>query len=277
MTSEDLNMMIDALARSVKKAGHGGTSWRAIWSQIREVGAGFKGIRYPTTNDREMAWARFQGLVESVKSAQNLKQSADKRQSENHANEIRKLGECARPTSGLISSLSDAGGAVLDSLLPSHGDEDRRLFELKRYSSRLKEAWALLSNCKDEMLATDKKEVFDFLRGVQEDLNTAWEAWRKAKGLQDIERRGRLDVRKAKRRENLEANRQRLKKQLDALARSEAHLNELEEKRNSASNGNYQERVNGWIEEEEARIEDIKESIRRIELWIEQDEDDLNR
>lgn len=239
---------------------------------IRQVGSGFRGIHYPSSKAHQDAWERFQDLVEDVKATQHGSKSASKEVSTRHKNELFKVGESARPARGLIADMSDAAGNMIWSMIPGTEDVDSKQYELNKASERLKEAWALLTQYKEDMLGSDKQEVFEFLKGVEQELNSAWDAWRRARG---ITREAKREGRRERLRANIEKNKERLQKQLDALARRERHLEELEEQRDSAWSDSFIDRVNGWIAEEESRIESIKESIRQIEEWIEQGEEQL--
>ena len=44
--------------------------WKSIWDKIRVVGGSFKGAKFPTRDEHQEAWDRFQSLVAEVKEAQ---------------------------------------------------------------------------------------------------------------------------------------------------------------------------------------------------------------
>lgn len=77
--------------------------WTADWDQIREkaaeVHAGFKGVRYPTKQQREEAWARFKALEREAFARRTSEQRDRRARSAGHRNYILRQVENARPVS----------------------------------------------------------------------------------------------------------------------------------------------------------------------------------
>ena len=72
---------------------------------------------------------------------------------------------------------------------------------------------------------------------------------------------------------NIDKNRERLRVQIGALERHETALDNLQEKIDASSGGRWVDDATGiWKPELERTIENIKETIREIEKWIEEDE-----
>ena len=74
----------------------------------------------------------------------------------------------------------------------------------------------------------------------------------------------------------LENNQGRIGKLENDLERKRQHLDELHEKLSDARSDSYQERVEGWIEEEESFIENIEAQLERVNGWIQEDSRTLN-
>ena len=67
--------------------------------------------------------------------------------------------------------------------------------------------------------------------------------------------------------EKLEARRERL---TEIIAHKEGHLDELHDKLNDAWNDDYRDRVSGWIDEEEAKLDDLRSQLGDVENWLEE-------
>jgi len=287
MDAEELENMIDALDSQLERAEPFKTKWREIWGTIRKIGGGFKEVRFAKKEDREVMWARFQSLVDRVKEIQAQERESweeRSRTSRKHRESILSMAEEATPAGPLSDFIYTVVTlpalpikVALESILPG-GEIDEKHQELKACSRRLREGWNLFNDCKDEMLGKDKHDAVHALRKAGEALQEAWENWKESKraakeARQEYYQRKR-DTFRERVKENIAKNRGKLEKASEALARREAHLEELKHKRDSARTDEFRERVEGWIEEEE-RIESIKESITRIESWIEEDENKL--
>lgn len=284
MESNRLNQLIDSLEDSVNSADPFKTKWRPIWEDIKEISAAFKETGYPTKEERQEKWQHFQSVVQKVKKLQaeeREKWEEKAYSSKQHKNEILACAEAATPAgplADLVFSIVTLPAlpikAALNTILPG-GELDEKYEELKACSRKLQQGWALFSEYKHEMTGRDKKEVFEELRKAQESLNAAWDNWKKVKSEA---REARAEHFRAKRqayedkvREGIENLKGRLEKLYGALSRSESHLGELKDKRDSAWSDSFRERVEGWIDEEEDRRANIKEKIDRIEGWLEEE------
>ena len=165
--------------------------------------------------------------------------------------------------------------AALSRLLPGAPVDERKEM-LKTCSEVLCEGWGLLSRYKSEMLGGHKQEAFEALSKAKEILDNQWARWKETQ-QEAYEARCQIrEEREAKRavwRERTENNignlRQWLERFQEILANREAHLEELEEKRDTAWNDEFRERVEGWIEEEEENIQVIREKIEGVESRLE--------
>lgn len=118
------------------------------------------------------------------------------------------------------------------------------------------------------MLGRDKKEAFEALKQAQELLDAAWDRWKSARQDTWEARREAWEERVQRNITNLK---ERLERLYGVLAHKEAHLEELQEKRDSAWSDDFRERVEGWVDEEEENIRSISEKIENIETWLEEE------
>jgi putative transposase len=65
MESEELDRKIDQFASQFESPWSGKRDWKALWSMIKEISSDFKGVRYPTRDERSAA------LIEPGKPWQN--------------------------------------------------------------------------------------------------------------------------------------------------------------------------------------------------------------
>ncbi|MDP2705508.1 MAG: hypothetical protein Q8O71_03925 [bacterium] len=286
MDSRELDGLIDELETTVEDAAPLRTKWKPVWEQIRAIAAGFKGSRYPSREEREAAWTRFQSLIDRVKeiqSQENQLRESMRGISERYRDEIIARAHSAIPPSGFEEGLAGAFlapinmfSAAFSRLLPgSPVDEHREM--LNACSEVLREGWGLLSRYKSEMLGHHKQEAFEALSKAKEILDNQWARWKETQ-QEAYEARCQIrEEREAKRaawKERAENNignlRQRLERLLEILANRETHLEELREKRDTAWNDEFRERVEGWIDEEEENIQGIREKIECVEGWLEE-------
>lgn len=273
MESDKIDSLIDDLEDTVNMIVPFQTKWKPVWGLIRDIGASFKDIRYPSQQAREDAWARFQSLVQRVKEGQANEQSQYEeraRESERHKYEIMHCASMAIPRSDAIVHVVTFGisllaKAAINKLIPGPPiDEERDI--LQSCSKSLAEGWALLSRYKGEMLGRDKHEAFEALRVARERLQEAWEEWKRGRQAAYEERQRNREVKRqsyeeqqrareeratkhAAWRKRVETNidnlEQRLEKLTAVLAHKESHLDELRDKRDSAWNDDFRERVEG--------------------------------
>src|SRR3972149_2328421 len=123
MDYQELDRLISELEEKVEDAERGGCTWKEVWSDVGHIGAQFKGTWYPTRDDKDAAWARFQEMVQRIKarreehrerSEQRRRESEDKREdwtrkaevSARHKEEIVSHARSGRPPSGLEEMLA---------------------------------------------------------------------------------------------------------------------------------------------------------------------------
>ncbi|MGH8576424.1 MAG: hypothetical protein ACREXX_12190 [Gammaproteobacteria bacterium] len=95
------------------------SDWKAVWSEIKEIGGSFKGSRFPTKEEHQAEWDKFQSLVARVKRMQEEERSQwdeRKRESERLKNEIISQSYAAQPPSGfadVILAIATGGLSVV--------------------------------------------------------------------------------------------------------------------------------------------------------------------
>ena len=291
----EIEALIDSLETLTDEAEGKSTKWRDVWSEIKNIGQAFKECRFPTAQDRQSAWNRFQSIIANVKACQErAKEIIEERvrESKYHLEQILySYAERATPSSesadailaictGGLSILIKAG---IDTIL---GPFDERKLQLQSCNEALKEGWAYLSQNKAEMLGKHKKEAFEALKKASEALHEAWDKWKSARReaieQYHAEKQTAWEERQAKRqawiakkeaweermRENISKLEDRLDRLGSALDHRQSNLSKLEGMRDSAWSDSYRERVEEWIDEENDRINDIERKIDQIKGWI---------
>jgi hypothetical protein len=272
MDWSDLDRRIEELERNATPGMFfGQPDYEAAWDLIKEVGGSFKGTRYPTKREKDAAWSRFQAAVDQVKAGQRAGHERRSAVSSTHCDRILWHVERARPARGIVLDLIEATAGTAASLLTA-GLLDTSAFddtkdELKALSAELQEGWDYLTKHKAEILGRDKARAFEGLKEVQDILDREWEEWKRSKSAQFEAKQSRW---RAKQEAHIEDLRGRLENAYGALERRERHLEKLHDDRANAWSDSFIERIEGWIDEEEERIADIKASIKRFEEWLEE-------
>ena len=224
--------------------------WRDVWTQAKDIQAGFKGVRYPTASERQAAWERFNNLRDAATAISQKQRESLHYESKRHRERILDLAK-------------DATVPTFE-IMPPFNDAER----MKERGAVLKEAWTELSEHKHQMTAEHKKECFDRLVEVKAGHDSWWEG-RKQHGAEKRESwQERVQA-------NLKKNRELLRERTVLLARMEEQADELRGKIADAWSDEFRERAGGWLSELEGKIDGLKEYIERIESWIDEDEKKL--
>ena len=281
---------IDRLEAMIPRGLFAGDNWdfKGIWRQIRETGAAFKGVRFPTKDEHEQAWSRFQALVQEVRDKQNERRSKfDQRReaSEKLRDSLIRRAENALPDSGLgdvVLAIATGGLSVilemtLDALL---GPYDKRKQELLESSNALRAVWGDFSSRKSELLRDDKDTAFQALKNQQQKLDDLWAQYKaeRQSALESYhrERRRRHEEWRERALANVRKNQERVSRLEGVLEHKRGHLDSLYDRLSDARSENYRERVAGWIAEEVSAISDIERKIGEIRDWISEDLAKLN-
>jgi chromosome segregation ATPase len=283
----EIEALLDSLETLVDEAEGKRGKWKDVWGEIKSVGQAFKESMFPTAQDRQSAWNRFQSIIANVKAGQEkAKEIVEERvrESKYHLEQILSYAERATPPSGSADALlaiCTGGLSVLikvgiDAIL---GPFDDRKFELQKCNEAMKEGWAYLSKNKATMLGNHKQEAFDALKSASDSLTAAWDTWRRERqGAIDqfrAEKQAAWEARQAKReawemriRDNISNLKDRLDRLESALDHRQSNLSKLEDMRDSAWSDSYRDRVDDWISDEHERIADIERKIDQIKGWV---------
>jgi conjugal transfer/entry exclusion protein len=283
----DIEALLDSLETLVDEAEGTKGKWKDVWSEIKNIGQAFKDSMFPTAQDRQAAWTRFQSIIAKVKAGQERAKEiveARVRESKSHLEQILSYAERAAPSSGSgdavlavftggLSILIEEGiGAIL-------GPFDDRKFELLKCNEAMKEGWAYLSKNKAAMFGDHKQEAYDALKSASDRLTAAWDMWRSERqGAIDqfhAEKQAAWEARQAKReaweirmRDNISQLEDRIDRLESALDHRQSNLSKLEDMRDSTWSDSYRDRVDDWISDEHERIADIEKKIDQIKGWI---------
>lgn len=288
---DGIEALLDSLEVLADAAEGRKAKWRDVWSEIKNIGQEFKRCRFPTKQERQEAWDRFQSIIDDVKYRQEQAKNefAERvRVSEYHLDEVMSYAQRATPSSaaadailailtGGITTLVSAG---IDAIL---GPFDERKYELQKCSEAMKEGWSYFSSNKTEMFGKDKKAAFEALSEASEALNNAWSDWKQERQAamdrfhqeRRAEKEAKHEVWESRMRTNLSKLEDRLERLESALDHRRNVLSNLEDQRSSAWSDSYIERVDGWISEEEDRIADIERKIDQVKDWISEIEEKL--
>jgi len=312
MDYSQLDDLISKLQQAVEAEDPQKGYWKELWGLVRTVGEGFKGVRYPTRQEREEAWDRFQGIVKQAKARSEecrLEQEKSRKaweertaRSESATRDITDRIARARPLSEFERTFVEAiffpAKLVAKVLLTLVGIEtptqlEEIKSELLECNEALNEAWKLFMNAKSELLPGDKQQLYDSLQQAKEKLDEAWSLWKSKKSdfrqhqQREWETRQRnrelrqaeYEAKRSNFIEHVKGNISKLEDKLEkaksALERQEAHLEKLRSDYEEAWNDSFKDRCSDWIDEAETRIESIKESIERLEGWISEEQEKI--
>lgn len=367
MNFQDLNEKIDRLRFDTNSALNHETSWKEVWGLVKEIGNDFKSVRFPSGNEHQAAWNKFQeqvqflkttqeknkqrqvdeqerlekltrtkletlsemvreaetdyrvwkkvwdsikeineecfshrgwmdlgiknqyrnafnevvGNVKSIQNAQRIEWNRKREHSGYLTGEILSLAEKARPGDDFLTGMVEGFFTLMEgyvkSLLPFaefKSESDRKWEDLKFFSAHLGEARAAFSRSKGQILPQDRQRIFCVFDEVQGELDQAWQALKNQKDEYYQARREEAEAKREAWREKTQASIENLEERCsrlqEALSRKEERLEDLNEQYENARSDSFQEVVQGWITEEESRIEDIKAKIGQIEGWIDE-------
>jgi hypothetical protein len=232
--------------------------WRPVWAKAKEIQEGFNAkVRYPTKELQEQAWTRFNSLRNAASAANNAEREKFQRMSEYYRNEILSLAQSARYSK------------VLDAVFFF---DPTTVEEMKKKATTLHEAGQMLSANKAKMHREHKDECFAAIQEARRTHDDFWGQYKEARAERAQRHQERRAEIVAKTEGNIDANKERLSKAQAALAKAEAHISDLEDKIAGTRSEEWEERFRQWLSEAEERRDSIIESIQKIEEWIEQDE-----
>ncbi|MEI8330553.1 MAG: hypothetical protein WCF90_02700 [Methanomicrobiales archaeon] len=226
------------------------TKYQDFWNQEKHVTALFKKLKPLAQSDRDLLWNQFNTQCEEVKAKQKSEYGTIESHSQAHFEEIVKLVEQAQLHPGAPAP---------------------KIHELVKRGQALKTAGDLLGKFKHEMIAKHKKTSFDRIQKIRETHDAAWEAVKAGKSpVEQSETDTRL-------RKNLEANYERNRKAVIALENYQIGRGHIRKFLTTCEIPEKIASARAQLEETERRIKDIEDGIRKLEKWIEIDEQLLMR
>ena len=298
MDYKELDDLIEQLKEAVEEGDPQKGYWKELWALVKRIGAGFKGTRYPSNEDKNKAWSRFRELREQASArsesdrarVEEQKKEWEKRKEQSLKTRCKVEGKStqARPLSSLergVGNIILAPLLLVEAILRDiFGLEklDQIKEELLNCNAKMREAWELFNTHKGDLLPGDKAQTYKSLIAAQERLDRAWADW-KARNNEFYE--ANREVWKRKQREYEEKHQQfverveanisklesRLGKAKTALERQEANLDKLRDDYANAWSDGFRERCSEWIDECEEKISDIKADIDKVETWIDEE------
>lgn len=247
--------------------------WECVFNSCREIQEGFNSKpRYPTKEQREAAWARFNDL-------RSRAHNEHREYRKDESNEVYKelMHDLSLADHNLGDIIAEATFLAFDKT-----DVD----DMKRKGQTLRDVRQKLKENNKILIHEHQNEIWNKILTVQSNQDAWWGKWKERHSQRQEEYQAKTKKHeewlekqaewKKRVRENIAKNQEKLDKAESALTRSQTHADELREKIATARSDDYRERVEGWLEEEEERSKSIEESIERIKGWIEEDEKKFN-
>jgi hypothetical protein len=219
-----------------------------FWNHVKELNLLFKNSKL-SYEDRNRLWSEFIEICNNVKADQER---------ERHKKEIKS------------KMLRDDIMGILNSakVQTFFGFDNPDITELKRLGALLKKGIIKLSENKLNMVAHHKNECFIEIQTVRNSHDIWWAELKKGKNQKQQDFVLRI-------RENIRKNNEKLNKASQVLESLERNRRKLKDEIHTAWNDDFKSRAYGWLAETEAKIEDIKSYLRRLEGWISEDESKL--
>jgi uncharacterized phage infection (PIP) family protein YhgE len=164
MTAFDLDRLIDEFQRSLERLDSKGGDTRELWNRQKEISESFREVRFPTREEHQKSWVRFQGLIGTLKE----KQDRIRQENEKFAEEVsRRLDQFEKSIGGGLFS-------------PQHKKEDftrlleeqnavYQLIQERRWPSKVArdEAWDRYTKLRGKL----RKQQDDFYAQAQQKWN----------------------------------------------------------------------------------------------------------
>lgn len=269
MNWEQLDRLIDELEAllperqvSVFNPGYHRSDWKTFWAKAGQTQQGFNsGVRYPTKQLRDEAWERFNKVRSLASQRASEEQDHLRDVSESCRNEILSEAESARHSPWI--------DAVWDKI--TFSTDKTTVENMKALGRTLASARRMLSEYKDKMFGEHKRECYEKIAEIQQTHDEWWERYKEAREREREAWEQRRNERRERIRANIEKNRERLAKATDALERQRERAAELRSKIAETRSDKWSQIFEDWLSETERKIDDIEESVRRLEAWIEED------
>ncbi|TVM03361.1 MAG: hypothetical protein CV087_05705 [Candidatus Brocadia sp. WS118] len=236
--------------------------FRPVWDMAREIQGGFNSrVRFPTIEMRQAAWERFRTLRDQASQVFQEQQDQMLDRSLEHRNDI------------LSKANSAEHRAIEDALFFF----DRTTVEgMKVKAQQLKNAFAMLSTYKEEMLGEHKQQCHERLREVRESHDLWWSRYKETSAERQSDRQQARESKKDKIRANLESNREKLRTAEERLEKVRDSVRENRSKLEETTSDKWIGLYTEWIEEGKTKIESIESWINTLHEWIREGEEQLD-
>jgi len=231
--------------------------WRPAWDLAKSIQAAFTaGIKYDSRQDREVAWTKFNDARNEL----SKRSKADHEEMFNVSKAWRDL---------LFSDINAQRYSKLNDALFFF--DPTTVEDMKASGKRLRDCGARLSAAKDSMLKEHKDECFQLILEVRQSHDRFWEQHKASHEQRHREIGERIKDVLSRVEENITKNREKRAKAADALSRCEANIYKLRDMLPNAKGDDFRSQVEGWLSEACDKRDSIRETIARIDEWIEQD------
>ncbi len=277
---ENLDSKIRKLEDKINRAQplFGGRALKSEWDEVfhlcTEIATDFKNVRYPTRQQRDIAWQLFFNLRDK---AFKLKNSQSHDHSKMHYNEL--MGELSACDYDFIADF--IVGRVLSLGLLKTTAED-----MKQNARSLNKACAHFKSVKHEITKEHKTQVHERILEVRRHHDAFWGHYKsyqqeqshiyeeKKRNWEEKQQKSK-DV-KASIERNIESNKEKLHKAEEALRRFERNRDNLKDKIYESNSDNWKSKARDWLDELDDKIRDIESQMSRIEGWIQESRDKLS-
>jgi hypothetical protein len=247
--------------------------WDHIFELCGEINEHFKNVRYPSKNERDIAWQRFFNLrnnAYSVRKEQTFSRSKD------FYNEI--MGR-------LDNADYNAIGDFIVGHIMSFGLLKETVEDMKSKGRALGNIGSYFKSVKHEMIGEHKANIHERMIEVRQHHDNFWGQHKsyREENARLYEERKRVKQEKEEKsmkikaqiEGNIETNIGKRDNAKDALERFERKRYDLESKIYESHSDNWKTKAEGWLDELNDKIRSIEDQIRRFESWIEEDRNKL--
>lgn len=275
----ELDAKINKLDRKVESAwsiinNYDAQSWKEVFDLITIISQSFKGVRYPTTQERDKAWHRYSSLRDR---AFSMKEEQIQATSSYYRNDL-----YGRLKNLAYNPLADAlvGDFMSLGLLSATKEE------VKWQGKELTEVGRYFKSVKDKMTREHKSEIHERILEIRKSHDGFWSRYKdqsqqvfnqrkaenqriwqeKQKAWEEKQEKSRRIKNRIE--QNLESNQDKLRRAENALDRVKRNRDDLRDKIRESNNDHWISKAEGWLRESENKIEDIRATISRIEDWI---------
>jgi hypothetical protein len=275
MTPESLSELIGRFAEQLRSPAFGPEENRGLNTLKNDILAGFKTIRFPSKDEKDVVWQVFQTYLDQFRVKQaDLQQSYLQfaQAADGHLESIEQQLDRNPASAELFKAVREAIAAAdaffRQPMWPSKEDRENAWAELRLLRDRLRSAEDYFYAHQREELQQKRqhdwrKKQHDFLRMLEEKLF----------GQKVF--REKVLLREPQHREFIGKLEQRLKNQAEFLHRIHGQREELQQKLGTADSPIYKARLQDWIAEKNAKSSEIERDMAQLREKIAEVEVDI--